>query len=93
MTIGLYRPDWAASRFSNYLIFCSDIEVDPITKVNHVLTGYLMDYLNASVKYSVVNSWGYKNDLTGEWRQEEIAFFYSIRLIFFSLQFMQRYGR
>lgn len=66
-----YRFVLRLSWFDAFLVkfvFCSDIEIDPITKVNHMLTGYLMDYLNASVNYSVVNSWGYKSDETGDWR-------------------------
>lgn len=43
------------------------MQTDPITKVNYILTNYLMSYVNASINYSIVNSWGYKDDKSGEW--------------------------
>lgn len=58
-----------------------------------------MSYLNATVNYSVVSSWGYKDDLTGEWRFGNVI---SIQLVVldakystFNFEFYfntQRYG-
>lgn len=45
----------------------SDIETDPLTKVNYILTEFLMSYLNATAEYSIVSSWGYKDDKTNEY--------------------------
>lgn len=32
-----------------------------------MLTEFLMSYLNSSAKYSIVSTWGYKDDKTNEW--------------------------
>lgn len=42
-------------------------QTDPLTKVNYVLTEFLMSYLNATAQYSIVSTWGYKDDKTNEW--------------------------
>lgn len=44
-----------------------EIQTDPLTKVNYMLTEFLMSYLNSSAKYSIVSTWGYKDDKTNEW--------------------------
>lgn len=40
---------------------------DPLTKVNYKFTQFLMSYLNATAEYSIVSTWGYKDDKSGEW--------------------------
>lgn len=32
-----------------------------------MLTNHLIDYVNATVRYSIVNTWGYQNSDTGYW--------------------------
>lgn len=32
-----------------------------------MLTEFLMSYLNSSAEYSIVSTWGYKDDKTNEW--------------------------
>ena len=45
-----------------------DKHIDTITKVNYFLTNYLTnEYLNATVNYTLVPSWGYFNNETGLW--------------------------
>lgn len=44
-----------------------DKHIDTITKVNYVLTNHLGSYINASIKYSIVSSWGYLNKETDKW--------------------------
>lgn len=44
-----------------------ETQSDPLSKVNYMFTEFLMSYLNASAEYSVVSTWGYKDDNTGEW--------------------------
>lgn len=39
--------------------------VDTITKQNYFLTKYVAQYLNATVQFSYVDSWGYRNPETG----------------------------
>ncbi|CAD7077218.1 unnamed protein product [Hermetia illucens] len=51
----------------NHLHDYRDKHVDTITKVNYLLTNYLMEYLNASVNYKIVSQWGYKDNKTGKW--------------------------
>nr|QGW45454.1 ionotropic receptor 75d [Bradysia odoriphaga] len=43
-----------------------DKHIDTITKVCYILTNHLISYLNATVSYSIVSSWGYA-DANGEW--------------------------
>lgn len=50
----------------NHLDDYQDKHIDTITKVCFILTNHLISYLNASVKYSIVPSWGYL-DANGEW--------------------------
>ncbi|XP_055315345.1 ionotropic receptor 75a-like [Sitodiplosis mosellana] len=50
----------------NHLSDYREIQTDPITKVNYILTEFLMSYLNATAEYSIVPSWGYKDD-NNEW--------------------------
>ncbi|XP_055691097.1 ionotropic receptor 75a-like [Lutzomyia longipalpis] len=38
-----------------------DKHIDTITKVNYILTNHLIDYVNGSVAYSIVPTWGYFN--------------------------------
>ncbi|XP_062540770.1 glutamate receptor ionotropic, NMDA 1-like [Armigeres subalbatus] len=40
--------------------------VDTITKKNYFLTKYLIQDLNATIQFSFVNSWGYRNKETGK---------------------------
>ncbi|KAJ8986031.1 hypothetical protein NQ317_013916 [Molorchus minor] len=40
--------------------------IDSITKVNYVLVEHLKDIINATLKYSVRSTWGYKNN-NSEW--------------------------
>lgn len=44
-----------------------DKHIDTITKVNYALTNHLVSYVNATVRYSVVSTWGYRNKTTGDW--------------------------
>ncbi|KAG5667152.1 hypothetical protein PVAND_015149 [Polypedilum vanderplanki] len=41
--------------------------IDTITKVNFHLTNRLIEWLNASINYSVVDSWGYFDNKTNKW--------------------------
>lgn len=50
----------------NHLDDYHDKHIDTITKVCFILTNHLISYLNASVTYSIVPSWGYL-DADGEW--------------------------
>lgn len=45
----------------------SETQSDPLSKVNYIFTEFLMSYLNATAEYSIVSTWGYKDDTTGEW--------------------------
>lgn len=46
-------------------VFFRDTHIDAITKLNYVLVNVLMDYLNASRKFVMRQTWGYKNASTG----------------------------
>lgn len=48
-------------------MFSSDKHIDTITKVNYVLTNHMIDYVNATVQYSIVSTWGYLNKTTDQW--------------------------
>lgn len=50
----------------NHLDDYRDKHIDTITKVCFILTNHLISYLNASVTYSIVSSWGYL-DANGSW--------------------------
>lgn len=50
----------------NHLDDYRDKHIDTITKVCFILTNHLISYLNASVRYSIVSSWGYL-DSNGSW--------------------------
>ncbi|KAJ6643760.1 Ionotropic receptor 75a [Pseudolycoriella hygida] len=50
----------------NHLDDYRDKHIDTITKVCYILTNHLISFLNASVRYSIVPSWGYM-DADGEW--------------------------
>lgn len=45
----------------------SDKHIDTITKSNYVLTNYVIAFVNATVSYSIVPSWGYQNKTTERW--------------------------
>ncbi|XP_053687299.1 uncharacterized protein LOC128736830 [Sabethes cyaneus] len=49
----------------NHLADYREKQVDTITKKNYFLTLYLVQSLNATVQFSYVNSWGYRNSQTG----------------------------
>ncbi|XP_053674588.1 ionotropic receptor 75a-like [Anopheles nili] len=51
----------------NHLTDYKDKHIDTITKVNYILTNYLVAYLGARVNYSRVSTWGYYNSSTGMW--------------------------
>lgn len=51
----------------NHLTDYVDKHLDTISKVNYILTNDVVAFLNATVKYSVVSSWGYLNNETGQW--------------------------
>lgn len=51
----------------NHLTDYTDKHLDTISKVNYLLTNDLIVYLNATVHYSIVSSWGYLNNETGHW--------------------------
>lgn len=44
-----------------------DKHLDTISKVNYLLTKDIMNFLNATVRFSVVSSWGYLDNETGHW--------------------------
>lgn len=48
-------------------IFSRYKHIDTITKVNYILTNHLIDYLNASIEYSIVSTWGYLDNATNTW--------------------------
>lgn len=51
----------------NHLTDYADKHLDTISKVNYALTNDVIRFLNGSVKYSIVTSWGYLNNETGHW--------------------------
>lgn len=51
----------------NHLNDYRDIHFDTIAKMNHIQTNHMTDYLNATVGYSVVDSWGYIDKVSGDW--------------------------
>ncbi|XP_031619955.1 ionotropic receptor 75a-like [Contarinia nasturtii] len=51
----------------NHLTDYRETQTDPLSKVNYILTQFLMSYLNATAEYLIVSSWGYKDDKTEEW--------------------------
>uniref|UniRef100_A0A182XCS1 Ionotropic glutamate receptor C-terminal domain-containing protein n=1 Tax=Anopheles quadriannulatus TaxID=34691 RepID=A0A182XCS1_ANOQN len=51
----------------NHLTDYKDKHIDTITKVNYILTNYLVAYLGAEVNYTRVTTWGYYNTTTGMW--------------------------
>lgn len=51
----------------NHLDDYRDQHIDTIAKVNFILTNHLIAFLNASVRYSIVNTWGYLNKDDGSW--------------------------
>lgn len=52
---------------SNIRTTHSDKHIDTIAKSNYVLTNYVVAYVNATVRYSIVPSWGYQNKETERW--------------------------
>ncbi|GAB0092588.1 Ionotropic glutamate receptor [Sergentomyia squamirostris] len=48
----------------NHLTDYRDKHIDTITKVNYILTNHLIDYVNGTVEYSIVPTWGYLNGST-----------------------------
>ncbi|XP_011501319.1 PREDICTED: uncharacterized protein LOC105364971 [Ceratosolen solmsi marchali] len=50
----------------NHLTDYHDKHVDTITKCNYVWLHHITDAMNATVTYSIVNSWGYR-DKNGSW--------------------------
>lgn len=51
----------------NHLTDYVDKHLDTISKVNFILTNDLIRFMNATVEYKVVSSWGYLNNETGQW--------------------------
>lgn len=51
----------------NHLDDYRDQHIDTIAKVNFILTNHLINFMNASVRYSIVNTWGYLNKDDGTW--------------------------
>lgn len=51
----------------NHLTDYVDKHLDTISKVNYMLTNDIIIFMNATVKYRVVSSWGYLNNETGHW--------------------------
>lgn len=50
------------------MIYDRDIHIDAIGKVGYHLTNHVIKtFLNATVKYSIVPTWGYQNATTGQW--------------------------
>ncbi|XP_055388086.1 ionotropic receptor 75a-like [Condylostylus longicornis] len=41
--------------------------IDTISKVCYFLTNYLSDFVNGTLEYKFVNSWGYKDENTSKW--------------------------
>lgn len=44
-----------------------DKHIDTISKLGYQLTNHLVQFVNGIVKYSIVPTWGYKNQTTGKW--------------------------
>ncbi len=57
----------AKKKSNNFICFNSDIHIDAVSKVSYHLTNDLISFMNATVKYSIVPTWGYLNQTTGEW--------------------------
>lgn len=51
----------------NHLTDYANKHLDTISKVNYLLTNDIIVFMNASVQYSIVPSWGYLNNETGHW--------------------------
>lgn len=51
----------------NHLNDYRDQHLDTITKVNFILTNHLVSYMNATVNYTIVDTWGYFNKNTSTW--------------------------
>lgn len=51
----------------NHLTDYVDKHLDTISKVNYILTNDIITFMNASVEYKVVSSWGYLDNKTGQW--------------------------
>ncbi|KAG4080335.1 hypothetical protein HA402_010827 [Bradysia odoriphaga] len=52
----------------NHLDDYRDIHLDAVSKVGYHLTNHVArTFLNATLKYSVVSTWGYQNATTGQW--------------------------
>lgn len=51
----------------NHLTDYADKHLDTISKVNFMLTNDIVAFMNATVHYSIVSSWGYLNSTTGQW--------------------------
>uniref|UniRef100_A0A336M5H9 CSON011044 protein n=1 Tax=Culicoides sonorensis TaxID=179676 RepID=A0A336M5H9_CULSO len=51
----------------NHLDDYRDQHIDTIAKVNFILTNHLISFMNATVRYSIVDTWGYLNKDDGKW--------------------------
>ncbi|XP_037036713.1 ionotropic receptor 75a-like [Bradysia coprophila] len=52
----------------NHLDDYRDIHIDAVSKVGYHLTNHVATiFLNATLKYSIVSTWGYQNATTGQW--------------------------
>lgn len=53
-------------RMNNKYSCFREKHIDSITKVNYILVNHLSDFVNATLDFSIKNTWGYKNDKS-EW--------------------------
>ncbi|KAJ6641128.1 BTB/POZ domain-containing protein 6-A [Pseudolycoriella hygida] len=51
----------------NHLNDYRDVHIDALSKVTYILTKELMRFVNATVKYNILSTWGYKDKTTGKW--------------------------
>lgn len=51
----------------NHLDDYRDGHLDTIAKVNYILTNHLVSYINATINYTIVDTWGYFDKNTSTW--------------------------
>lgn len=50
-----------------YIHFYSDLHIDAEAKYSYQLTKHLLSFVNATVTFSIVPTWGYLNKTSGNW--------------------------
>lgn len=51
----------------NHLTDYRDIHLDTIGKMNYIQSNHMADFLNANIEYTLVNTWGYQDKMSGNW--------------------------